>query len=109
MAILALRYNNSIGDEIIHEVGAHGAGKAEIIRLNRGRPMGKNPRTAAFGKAHQVDGDIDFHLLDESGNIRIAFPADVDEAVKGTSHACPHRTAVIGTERYRDRFKPGPV
>src|SRR5437763_1915931 len=104
MAMLTLRYNDSIGDEIIHEFGADGAGEAEIIRLNRGRPMGKNPGTAALGKAHQVDGDVRFDVLHERRDVRIALPTHVDEAVKGTREARPHRTAVVGTEGYRHRL-----
>jgi hypothetical protein len=71
--------------------------------------MGEDPRTAAFGKAHQIDGDIDFNLPHGFGNFGVAFSANIDEPVKGPIEARPHRTAVVGTERYRNRFETGSV
>ncbi len=107
--MLAHRRNNLIGDDVIHEIGTHGAGKTQIIRLHRRRPVGKNRRTAAFGEAHQIDSDIGFVSLHERRNVRIAFPADIDEPVKSSVKPRAHGTAIIRTERYRNRFKTGPV
>src|SRR5258708_38675613 len=100
MAMLAHRRNNLIDDDIIHEIGTHGAGKTQIIRLHRRRTMRKDRRTAAFGEAHQIDGDISFASLHERRNVCVALPADIYEPVKSPVKARAHWTNIVRTEIY---------
>ena len=54
------RRHDLVGDEIVDEITAHGAGKAEIAGLHRAGAARENPRPGAHGMALEVDGDVHF-------------------------------------------------
>ena len=52
-----------VRDDVVDIIRAHGSRKAEIVHLYGRRTERKNPRPAVLGKAHQIDRDVDVHVL----------------------------------------------
>ncbi len=51
-----------VGDHIVDEIGARGAGEYKIAHLNGRRPMRENAETSMLGVALKINGDVDLKL-----------------------------------------------
>ena len=62
------RRYDAVGDEVVDEVGAQGAGEAHVRELERGRSHRENLVARALGVAVEVDKDVDAVGDDAAGN-----------------------------------------
>jgi hypothetical protein len=76
------RDHPGIRDDIIHEGGAHGAGKSQIIHLNGRRPAGEYARPHHAEIAVQIDQDVDFRAADEIGDRLVRLRRNIGENVE---------------------------
>src|SRR3954468_10727291 len=98
MTFVLLRYNDRVCDDVIHEGSGHRSGEAEIINLNRRRPLGKNLRTFAVCVAVQIDQDVDVQLLNELGNMFVGHLLRVDEPVEGARYTRAELASLVATD-----------
>jgi len=87
-----------VGNHIIHVLGAHGAGIAEVVDLDRSTSLGKDARPCIRGVALQVDGNVDAQLSGAARNLTVALVPDIDEFVKSRSHPLAHFILFVRTE-----------
>src|SRR5262249_33651637 len=86
-----------------------GPGKAEIVDLDRARPLGECACAFKAEIAIEVDQDVDTGLFDQPRNVEIRFlPNDV-EAVEGGHEPLAHVATVVGPGGKGMDFEAGPV
>ena len=83
----------------------HRAREAEMVHLHRRRPQCENSRTAVARKAHQIDGDVDLVLSQETGHFPIADIPDVDDAAEAAHQTRTHLAAVALGEGHSERVE----
>src|SRR5206468_1016103 len=103
---MLLGYDDTIGNDVVDELGAHRSGVTEVAHLNRRRTAHKYFWTGIVGESFQVHGDVDFQVSKEPRYFAIALMANVDKSVKGAPQTRSHFAAIVGTERNGDRFEP---
>ena len=97
-SLVRLGHDPAVGEDVIHEIRAHGAGKAEIIDLDGRRAAGENIRTGILGVAHQVDGDVDAHFARQRRDTRLVHGPHVVETIRGIDGAAAHLVLDIRAE-----------
>ena len=53
------RDDEAVGQQIVHLVGAHGAGKPQVVDLHRRQPMHEGRRAATRRVAVEIDRDVE--------------------------------------------------
>src|SRR5947207_2216335 len=106
---MVLKYDDTIGQDVVGDLGAHRSGVTEVAHLNRRMTAHKYFWTGIVGESFQVHGDVDFQVSKEPRYFAIALMANVDKSVKGAPQTRSHFAAVVGTERNGDRFEPASV
>src|SRR5262249_37247087 len=86
---------------------SHGAGKAEVVHLNRRWAKSKNagPRTSLV--TLQVDSDVYSKVIKKLRDIVVAHCRHVEKLMGSGYDARAYFAAVIRTERDRNHFKWG--
>src|SRR5215831_12516055 len=105
MPLICSWKRDRVGEDVVDVICAHGAGKTEMVHLHGCRSPGKDPCPCSFREAHQVNGNIDFHTSHHSGDVRIAFVANVDEMLKCRLESGAHLAPVVTAKGERDRLE----
>ena len=103
------RRHHRIGDDIIHEGCAAGAGIAQPSRLHRRRPPREYARPRTLGMAAQVNGDIYFHLAHPPRNDIAVQRRHVVELVEAVFQQGAVGAVVLAADGDGDDFEPRPV
>ena len=91
------RNDRRVGKNIIVIIGAHRAGIAEIINLDRSRSSGKSCQSADAGEAVKVDDNVDFKLSDKVGDILIAERTGIYKSLKRSLQPPGEFRVLLGT------------
>ena len=83
-------YHRAVCDQVIHVPGAHCAGIAQVIDLNRRGSQREDLAAAKLGDSVQIDRNIDPQIARQAGNLGIRTLAHVDEAVECLGHPSVH-------------------
>jgi hypothetical protein len=94
-----------VGNEIVHVLGAHGAGIGEEVDLDGSRAVGKDARATVCGESVQVHCDVHFEFAAEFGNLPIRHGADIQKAVHRRGDALGHLVHDIRAEGEPNNFK----
>jgi len=85
-------YDEPIDDDVIDKISARRARIAEIIDLDRRRPVGEDRGSAVLGIPGQIDQNIDGVGVDPLGRLAVRRRPEVDKMIKGAGEAsadCP--------------------
>ncbi len=96
MRLVPRRRDEAVGDDVIDEIGAQGAGIAEIVDLDRGWSQGGDLGASQRGVARQVHQYVHPVGMDPGSGVGVRHRADFHEAVECPLEPRPHRAAVIG-------------
>src|SRR5262249_9718799 len=89
-----------IGDDVIDEIGRHGARVPEVVDLNRRWAARQDPGAGFLGEPFEVDGDIDVQLADQPRDVVIARAAHLDELVESGLETLAHWLSMLAAEGY---------
>src|SRR5262249_21642517 len=77
--VVRLRYDASIGNDVIDVVCTHRARITQIIDLNWRAPLRKDAGTESFGKTHQIDCYVDLQASDAFGDLSIRLCSHIEK------------------------------
>ena len=92
------RYDDRVGEQIVDEIATHGAEIAEIAHLYRGGAQRQDMRPRLPRVAAEIDGDVDFELPGERGDLEIGLPVDRQKAVECRLDARPQPVTDVGAQ-----------
>ncbi len=95
MNLFGLGNDDAIGDNVIHERRAHGAGEAEVIDLQRAWPQREDVDAFAADITIEIDQDVDFALADGLCRGRIGLPRYIRDRIESGGKPLPHGTVVV--------------
>ena len=104
-AVVGLRHDDEVGQDVIDVIGAHRSRIAEVIDLNRRRAPGEDAGARHRREAHQVDQDIDFQFGYQAGDPLGVVGRDVDEALESSLQAFADVRFVVRPERDGNGFE----
>ena len=90
------RRHDGVGNQVIHEGRAGGAGIAQPGCLHGRRAVRENLQPRLTGMAAQIDGDIDFHLPQAAGDVGAVEGRKIVEPVEGLDQPGADGAVVAG-------------
>ena len=97
--LLIRRDDEAIDDDVVNKVRSHCAGIAEIIDLDRRRPVGEDHGPAECGVTGEIDQDVDAVPMDQLGGLAMRCFLDIDKAIEGVDETGAHRAPVVDDYR----------
>jgi hypothetical protein len=85
--VFARRNHDGIGNDVVDEIRAQGAGMTEIVHLDRRRAGGENAGPGIAAMAHEVDRDVDLVVADALGDVAVAQRTHVVKRIEGRHRA----------------------
>ncbi|MNZ58508.1 hypothetical protein D3C78_765200 [compost metagenome] len=85
----------TVCQDVINVVGAEGAGVAEVIDLNRCRPIGKDIAARTGSITRQVNRNIHFQIAHQLGNLEGPHLLHVVELVESGDETGTQAAVVI--------------
>src|SRR5579862_5117127 len=107
--LLGGRRNERVRHDVVDELGAHRAEKAEKIDLDRRWPRDQDSRSSKPRVSRQIDQNVDRVGVDMSRGLVVSDGAQVDEAVEGSFEPPAQPAAVIQAIRVPQDFKLRPI
>src|SRR5208282_6876022 len=77
----SLRYHRGIPDQVVDIACPHRAGVAQKVDWRSRRTQRENAGPIALRKTFQINGDVDFALSGQFGDIHIGHGAHIDEVL----------------------------
>ena len=93
------RYDDRVGDQIVHEVAAHAAEIADVTHLHWSRAQREDVRPCVTGVAAEVDGDVYLEPPGERGDLVVGLPSDRQKTVERRLDPRTQRVTHVGTQR----------
>src|SRR5262245_22225999 len=96
--VMAMRQHDFVSNQVVYEVSPHRRKKADVGRLDRRWTAGENVWSRALGIAAEINQNVHTELMQELRNRVVSLSGNVQEAIKGTGHACTDLAAVISPD-----------
>src|SRR5215510_2348668 len=96
--VMATRQHDFVSDQVVDEVSTHRRKKTDVGRLDRCWTESENVWSRALGISAEINENVHIELMQELGNLVVSLSGNVQEAIKGTGHACTDLAAVISPD-----------
>ena len=107
--LLGGRRNERVDDNVVDELRAHRAEKAEKIDLDRRRARDQDSRPAEPRVSRQIDQHVHPVGVDLSRGLVVSDGVQVDEAIEGSFEPPPQRTPIVGAIRVPQNVEARPI
>ena len=103
------RRDRLVGDDVVDEIRAQGAGIAEPLCLDRRRTEAQDVRPRILRVTLEIDGDVDLERRQQRRDLAVALRPHVEKAIERPRQPLADVAAVVGPERHPDRLEARPV
>src|ERR1700682_2786663 len=96
--LLVERQDDLVGDYVVNEFCSHGCRITEVIHLYGCRPVRQNARPCPACVALEIDGDIDFKIVQQTCSMTVTGEPNVMKSIERLEQARMNIAALVGSK-----------